>query len=167
MRAKFFLIFALLATTALTASITEQSLKALSDAAATAPATPKQALVGAPISYSICDQALTFQYFRKIDFSTNIVPKVNTDFLIYFDTVAVQPLTIIGLEVDVKYLGLKFLTTTYEFDPPYEVPPNQPYKITEKFAKTIFSGKFGGRGRFLGPGGKEIGCIDFNFEIAA
>ena len=173
MRAKFTTIFALLATTALTASITEQSLKALSDATATKPASqdlPKGAIKAdfGFYGYNICDEAITARYFRKVEFRLSMRPKLGVGFLIYFDTVANQQVTILGLQINAKYGVIPVLSTDYYFENPHTVPAGEPFQITEQVPPLSFAtGRFEGRARVITPSGQEVGCLDFWYIMSA
>ena len=173
MRSNFFVIFALLATSALTASIAEQSLKALSDADAAAKS-PSEHLAENAIKgdhgyygYKICEEALTSQYFRSMEFRPTTRPKLGTPTVIYFTAVANQQLTIIGLDVALKYKGIAIGNREEIFDPPHELAPGETYETEQKFdAFNFATGKFEGRTHILGPGGKIIGCVDIFFIIS-
>ena len=168
MRAKFSLIFALLATTALTASITEQSLKALSDASTTVkPASqdlPKGAIKAdfGYYGYSICKPELTDKTFKSITMKPSTKPKADTDFFIYIDTFAYRPVTVPGLEIALRIGVIQLGDRIIDFEEPVEIPAGVEHKITIPLRKFPFgAGRFDGTINVLDVKGSDVGCLDF------
>ena len=100
-------------------------------------------------------------------FRTSIPPRLGVEFNIFIDAVANQQVTVIGIDGVIRFGGIPVLKRDYIFDNPLDMPAGDSYQFTEKVP--VFPappGRYEGRFFVLGPGGKDIGCLDFWFILA-